>query len=137
MLGSSLGGLISFYIINNYSNYFGKAGFMSPSFWWNNKESLKEKINFSYSKIWLDGGTREGSNPQNMIDNINLIYDNISKVKSNDVLKYIHENAEHNEEAWATRVHGPLIHFFGKEKDNNKKFDLIKRLMKLEEWGNL
>lgn len=137
LLGSSLGGLISFYLINNYNNDFGKAGFMSPSFWWNNKEASKEKINFTNSTVWLDGGTREGSNPQNMIDNVNSVYSNIIKKTSNDTLKYIHEGAEHNEEAWATRVHAPLIHFFGKEKDKIKKFDLIKRLMILEEWGKL
>jgi len=137
LLGSSLGGLISFYLINNYKNYFGKAGFMSPSFWWNNKESTREKINFTNSTIWLDCGTREGTNYQSLIDNVNTVYNNILKVESNDVLKYIHEGAEHNEEAWATRVHGPLIHFFGKEKDKAKKFDLIKRLMILEEWGKI
>ena len=38
MIGSSLGGLTSFYALLKYPNVFGKAGVFSPSFWFNRDE---------------------------------------------------------------------------------------------------
>ncbi|HBN08042.1 MAG TPA: hypothetical protein DD435_05135 [Cyanobacteria bacterium UBA8530] len=43
------------------------------------------------------------------------------------------KGASHNEEAWATRIHGPLIRFFGTEKDPIKR----EKLMTLENWADL
>ena len=37
IMGSSMGGLISFYGAMQYQNVFGKAGIMSPSFWFSNQ----------------------------------------------------------------------------------------------------
>jgi alpha-glucosidase len=36
IMGSSLGGLVSFYAVLKYPNVFGKAGVFSPSFWFTN-----------------------------------------------------------------------------------------------------
>ena len=38
MMGSSLGGLTSFYALLKYPKVFGKAGVFSPAFWFNRKE---------------------------------------------------------------------------------------------------
>jgi predicted alpha/beta superfamily hydrolase len=137
--GSSLGGLISFYLAARYPAVFSKIGAMSPSFWWNNGEAFQEvpalKDSFDF---WLDCGSREGDNPDTMINYVNRMYSQLNgKFGPDHVYRYIQENAAHNEEAWATRIHGPLIQFFGTEPDPAKKSALIKRLMILEEWGKL
>jgi alpha-glucosidase len=36
-MGSSLGGLVSYYAILKYPQVFGKAGIFSPSFWFSDK----------------------------------------------------------------------------------------------------
>jgi predicted alpha/beta superfamily hydrolase len=54
IMGSSLGGLVSFYAILKYPQVFGKAGVFSPSFWFSdkifdlaeNKKKIKSKIYF-------------------------------------------------------------------------------------------
>lgn len=137
--GSSLGGLISFYLARYYSDTFSKVAMMSPSFWWNNGEALDEvgKMNGKFD-FWIDGGTKEGSNPQTMVNYVNSMYKKLSgKFGQEHIFEYIQPGAEHNEEAWATRIHGPLIEFFGTEKDTSKKMALIKRLMNLDEWDKL
>lgn len=64
LMGSSMGGLVTFNIGLRRTDLFGKLGVMSPSFWWG-KSTPSEKINsYKYqnlnSKIWLDTGEAEG-----------------------------------------------------------------------------
>ena len=39
-MGSSFGGLVSYYAILKYPEVFGKAGIFSPAFWINKKKLL-------------------------------------------------------------------------------------------------
>lgn len=62
IMGSSLGGLVSFYAATKYPDVFGKAGIFSPSFWFS-----EEIFNFAEasaleksSKFYFLGGTSEG-----------------------------------------------------------------------------
>ncbi len=137
--GSSLGGLISFYLADNYPNVFSKIGIMSPSLWWNDGEALKEASNLKNNfDFWLDCGTQEGDTPSTMINYVNNMYGILSsKYGKSHVLQYVQPNAQHNEEAWATRIHAPIIEFFGTEKDPVKKEAMIDRLMNLDEWSKL
>jgi predicted alpha/beta superfamily hydrolase len=41
IMGSSLGGLVSYYAIIKYPEIFGKAGLFSPAFWFNRKEIIE------------------------------------------------------------------------------------------------
>lgn len=134
--GSSLGGLISIYLATNYSNVIGNSAIMSPSIWWNNGDSLKETSKLkTKTKFWIDAGTEESDTMVSYADNL---YKNLLPVSGKEnTMFYIDKGAGHNEEAWAIRVHSPLIHFFGKEKDANKKETLIKRLMSYNEWNKL
>lgn len=137
--GSSLGGLISIYLTANYSNVFGNSAIMSPSIWWNEGESLKEidKVKDKF-KIWIDAGTEEDNDPPGMVGYADMLYKKLLPKEGKDnVMFYIDKGAGHNEEAWATRIHSPLIYFFGKEQNATKKEALIKRLMTLEEWSRL
>lgn len=137
--GSSLGGLISFYAGVYYPEVFGKIAIMSPSFWWNDGECLKyaDQIKAN-TNVWLDAGTKEGSDPSVLINLVTQMSKLIEpKVGKDNLVTYFQPEAEHNEEAWAIRIHGPLIQFFGKEANNQKKVALIKRLMTYEEWSKL
>lgn len=134
--GSSLGGLISIYLSTNYSNVFGNAAIMSPSIWWNNGESLKETAKLkSKTKFWIDAGTEESDT---MVSYADSLYKNLLPITTKDnTMFYVDKGAGHNEEAWAVRIHSPLIYFFGKEQNTTKKENLIKKLMSYDEWSKL
>ncbi len=60
--GSSLGGLISLFLILEYPEVFSKAGVLSPSLYWAGGELLplsREKADPSVMKLWLSMGTEE------------------------------------------------------------------------------
>lgn len=137
--GSSLGGLISTYASIKYPNVFSKIASMSPSYWWNEGEAIKDSQNMKNNLVfWLDAGSREGSDPSVMVNYVKKMSEIAkSKLGKENVITYIDDDAGHNEEAWAERIHGPLIHFFGKEQNYSKKSELIEKLMILEEWGKL
>lgn len=137
--GSSLGGLISIYLSTNYPETFGNTSIMSPSIWWNDGESLKEidKLKLK-TKFWIDGGTEEDNSDPGMIGYTTMLYKKLLPTQGKDnTIFYVDKGAGHNEEAWAIRIHSPLIHFFGKEQSTEKKEALIKRLMVYEEWSKL
>ncbi len=137
--GSSLGGLTSIYLSTNYSKVFGNAAIMSPSIWWNDGDSLKETDKLTEkTKFWIDAGTEEDNDGIGMVGYADMLYKRLLPKQGKDnVMFFVDKGAGHNEEAWATRIHSPLIYFFGKEKNTAKKEELIKRLMTLEEWSKL
>lgn len=62
IMGSSLGGLVSFYAAIKYPTVFGKVGCLSPSFWFNRKELnelMSKTANFK-TKIYFLCGDNEG-----------------------------------------------------------------------------
>ncbi|WP_372768281.1 alpha/beta hydrolase [Lutibacter sp.] len=62
LIGSSLGGLISYYGGLQYPNTFGKIGALSTSFWFSEKveDFTKEKGNLKNVKLFLLVGGKEG-----------------------------------------------------------------------------
>jgi predicted alpha/beta superfamily hydrolase len=124
VMGSSLGGLISFYLGLYYPHVFSKIGMMSPSLWWGNGIIFKHvKDIIPNMKIWLDMGTKEydeddpEDDPEENIRNTRLLRSNLLNLGyvDNENLGYFeHSNAEHNEFFWAERLHLPLLFFFGK-----------------------
>ena len=116
LMGSSMGGLVTFNIGLRRSDLFGKLGVMSPSFWWG-KTSPLEKINsYKYqnrnSKIWLDTGEAEGkfmSFTENVISKLKHLKNDLNL----DLIYYQVPEAVHSETAWASRVHCPLLYFYG------------------------
>lgn len=116
LMGSSMGGLVSFNIGLRRTDLFGKLGVMSPSFWWG-KTSPLEKINsYKYqnlnSKIWLDTGEAEGkfmSFTEDVISKLKHLKNNLNL----DLIYYQVPEATHSEKAWAARVHCPLLYFYG------------------------
>lgn len=116
LMGSSMGGLITFNIGLRRTDLFGKLAVMSPSFWWG-KTSPLEKINsYKYqnldSKIWLDTGEAEGkfmSFTEKVISKLKHLKNDLNL----DLIYYQVPEAIHSETAWAARVHCPLLYFYG------------------------
>ena len=124
--GSSLGGLISLYIVQQYPDVFGRCAAVSPSLWWNLGQFLAEAQKDATwargTRIWLDMGTKE--------DEENVM---VSQVRINDCTDFARslqraglkpeqdftwrkiEGAGHNEAAWAERFDEVLIYLYGRD----------------------
>lgn len=116
MMGSSMGGLVTFNIGLRRRDLFSKLAVMSPSFWWGKTSPLRKINSYQYSKldskIWIDTGEAEG---RFMSFNEKLI-SRFKELKSNynlDLIYYQVPGAIHSETAWAARVYCPLLYFYG------------------------
>lgn len=103
IMGSSLGGLVSYYAILKYPETFKKAGVFSPSFWFNRKEIIELTKNTTKlkTKIYFLCGDNEGD--ADVIQDLNTIEDLVSE-KRCDCLhltkKTIVKGGQHNEKLW-------------------------------------
>lgn len=124
VMGSSLGGLISFYLGLHHSDVFGHIGMISPSFWWNAGEALRDAQDFPPGlRLWLDMGTREGDrrvavkrNPN--VRNLRLMKQALLQrgYREGLDLGYLEaRGALHNEWWWGQRSHLILLFLFGSE----------------------
>jgi predicted alpha/beta superfamily hydrolase len=122
IIGSSLGGLISFYIGLYYPNIFSKIGIMSPSFWWNYGIAFKDVSNISNNlKIWLDIGTKEGY-ARSISRNMNIMTTRFMRellinkgyIEGYNLAYFEDKGAKHNEYFWGKRFHLPMIFLFSK-----------------------
>lgn len=112
ILGSSMGGLISFYAAWHYPEVFGMAGCMSSSFYYNNDKSIKQVQDYTGSKkhikFYIDHGEDGAVRGQRM-------FVELSKkgyVIGQDIDYFYAPGAEHNEKEWAARLERPLLFFF-------------------------
>ncbi len=100
IMGSSLGGLVSFYAVLNYPEVFGKAGVFSPSFWFSkdiyNRAQQVPKIK---SKIYFVCGDDEDAemvpDMQRMIELVRSKQSCDKRIKT-EVIK----GGKHNEQLW-------------------------------------
>ncbi len=103
IIGSSLGGLLSFYAILKYPKTFGKAGVFSPSFWINRKDitELLQKTEQLKTKIYFMCGDNEGDD--DVIRDLNAI-ETIVNTKRCECKKLnkkvIVKGGQHNEKLW-------------------------------------
>jgi predicted alpha/beta superfamily hydrolase len=125
VMGSSLGGLISFYLGLHFSRVFGKIGMVSPSFWWDHGHALRAATHFPAGlQLWLDMGTREGDARTAVNRNLNIINTRLMKrtleqrgYREGENLGYLEDRGgRHNEWHWGQRLHLPLIFLFGKHR---------------------
>ncbi|OGU36018.1 MAG: hypothetical protein A2068_00185 [Ignavibacteria bacterium GWB2_35_6b] len=115
VMGSSMGGLISFQLAWNIPGVFGKAGCLSNSFWVDDKAVFPMVENDSKKikdiKIYLDCGDCE---TELINDNTNM-YKLLDEIGYKENLKWhIEEGGVHSEVDWAKRLHIPLKFLFGK-----------------------
>ena len=100
LIGSSLGGLISFYGIMKYKSVFSKAVIMSPSFWFSNKIYYIPSDRSKYPiKLFFIAGDSESDT---MLPNIEKMVNKLEKMKyPKDSSKVeIIRDGKHNEKLW-------------------------------------
>ena len=101
LIGSSLGGLISYYGGLKYPTVFGKIGALSTSFWFSNEVEnfTKQNAQTKQVKLFLLVGGKEGENmvlDTQKTEKLLLEYD----FKSKNLTSKITPDGNHNEEFW-------------------------------------
>jgi len=113
VMGSSLGGLLSFYLARRDPAVFSKAGCMSSSFWWNN-QALTVEVEQSTThvpvQLYLDAGTSNDGLPETTRMDMALLADGY--VQGSDLDFFTAQGGSHNEASWAARVAIPLAWLF-------------------------
>ncbi|KAF2328200.1 alpha/beta hydrolase [Flavobacterium daemonense] len=101
IMGSSLGGLVSYYAILKYPEVFGNAGVFSPSFWFSNDiYTLTEQAPKNKTRIYFLCGDKEDENMVSDLHKMEKLLDknrcyclHLTKTK-------IVPGGEHNEKLW-------------------------------------
>jgi alpha-glucosidase len=101
IMGSSLGGLISYYALLKYPKVFGKAGVFSPAFWINpevfeltkNTKTLKSKIYFLF-------GDKESTDMVLDVNKMEILVSDIRCSCRHLTRKKIVKDGQHNEKLW-------------------------------------
>jgi predicted alpha/beta superfamily hydrolase len=120
--GSSLGGLISLYVILAVPGVFGYALLESPSLWVANRRILRDCRGFRDwpQKIFVGIGTREaGRDDKDLqtVENVHELERTLLRSGLDDrrLRVEIADGATHSESAWAARFPDALRFFFGKD----------------------
>lgn len=112
VMGSSMGGLISFYAAWHYPDVFSMAACMSSSFYYNNDKSLKLVQSYrgkkKQVKFYIDHGEDGLIRGQKMF----CLLSQKGYVLGQDIDYFYAPGAEHNEREWAARLERPLFFFF-------------------------
>lgn len=122
--GSSLGGLVSLYLVREYPQVFGGCGALSPSLWWDGEALLKEAERDARwaagKRIWLDMGTAEsgwgyeGAHVARTLRmKVALARAGLREGPGGELVCRIVEGAVHEEAAWALRVGEVITHLVG------------------------
>lgn len=101
IMGSSLGGLVSYYAILKYPETFGKAGVFSPAFWFSNDiytlteqtPKIKTKIYFLCGDKESDDMVKDMTKMERLLDTKRCYCLHLTKSK-------IVKGGEHNEKLW-------------------------------------
>ncbi|MEO8680604.1 MAG: alpha/beta hydrolase-fold protein [Vicinamibacterales bacterium] len=111
VMGSSLGGVVSFYLAWEWPEVFGMAACMSSTFGW--RDDLFERVAKEprrHARLYLDSGW-----PGDNFEATRLMYDLLRAQGYRDGadLSYLaFPEGAHNEISWAMRAHLPLQFFF-------------------------
>lgn len=101
IMGSSLGGLVSYYAILKYPTVFGRTGVFSPSFWFNPEiYTLMKNTHKLKSKIYFMCGDNESAD---MVSDLNKMDNLIAEKRcdcSNLTKTRIVKGGQHNEKLW-------------------------------------
>lgn len=119
MLGSSMGGLVTYNISFRHPEIIGKAAIISPYFIKLDLNTLKESDNCRYynskgpKKIWLDVGDFEANiMPRHVLKMLEHLH-KIGYEPEKELMFYCIPGAAHTENQWAKRLYSPLIYLFG------------------------
>ncbi|WAC75202.1 alpha/beta hydrolase-fold protein [Roseateles sp. SL47] len=112
--GSSLGGILSFWLVLHHDDVFGGALVVSPSLWWDKEFPLRDLIRTPLSgaprpKLWLDMGTEEGSTAIKQLRTLRATL--LNRGWNRNDLNYLEaRGGGHDETSWAARV-TPMLFF--------------------------
>ena len=113
VMGSSLGGVVSFYMAWQWPEVFGRAGCLSSTFSW--RDDLIERVLCEPKremKVYLDSGW-PGDNYEVTLSMSMALVERGYKF-GRDFLHFVFPNAQHGETFWAARLHLPFQLFSGK-----------------------
>ena len=100
IMGSSMGGLISYYAALKYPDVFGKVGVFSPSFWFSKSvfDYTEKRAKIADVKMFFLLGAKEGMKKE--FDSLSelLLYSGFKKEK---FIKKLVPGGEHNEALWS------------------------------------
>jgi predicted alpha/beta superfamily hydrolase len=118
VMGSSMGGLISFYLIWRYPQIFSKAGCLSTSLSWNDSALFREIENFTGQKpeikIYLDSsGKGSEGRMKPYYEQVKALLISKGFAEGKDVEYYFDKDGDHSERSWAKRAWRPLKFMFG------------------------
>ena len=101
MMGSSLGGLVTFYAAMKYSDQIGKVGVFSPSFWFSDEiyQMAKKSENW-HTKTYFMCGDAESENLVDEVQKMVQIVHDKATHKENVKVKIVPEGT-HQEWLWA------------------------------------
>lgn len=115
IMGSSMGGLISFIAAWKHPQVFSMAGCLSSSFYYNDEKVFKMIDQFDgdkkHVKFYIDHGEDGLIRGQKMYCKLT----GLGYQVGSDFDYFYARNAEHNESAWAERLERPLLFFFEKK----------------------
>lgn len=113
IMGSSMGGLISYYAILQFPDVFGKAGIFSPSYWaagqqvswFENQPAAQE------ARLYFYMGGKEGDS---MVPDVERVYQAVlSKGHATEQTQYhLVADADHNEAAWRNEFKTAVLWMF-------------------------
>ena len=117
VLGSSMGGIISFNMGWEHSNVFSMTGCLSPAFMVDRNEvvkRIKKSKNIPNFKFSIQNGTEElEAQFQPSITKLIKYLNKKGYKEDSDYLYRIYDGAYHTESAWAIQVKDTLLFFFG------------------------
>lgn len=115
IMGSSLGGLISYYAGLKYPNVFGKVGVFSPSFWFSEESYTyaTEHGKIKNQKMYLLAGTEEGEDGDVVADSKKVaeLLIRAGYKKKNIYQKYV-PGGRHNEQFWKNEFEEAILWLF-------------------------
>jgi len=101
IMGSSLGGLISYYALLKYPEVFGKAGIFSPAFWINPEVfELTKNTTTLESKIYFLCGDNESKDMVPDVNKMEILVSDIRCSCRHLTRKKIIKGGQHNEKLW-------------------------------------
>ncbi len=115
IMGSSLGGLVSFYAVMKYPKVFSKAGIFSPSFWFSDKiYALANSQKKICANMYFLCGENEDETMVSDMDKMIAIVHEKGMDQGKDYIRKTVPNGKHNEKLWRDNFAKAYLYFFNK-----------------------
>jgi len=114
MGGSSLGGLVTLAIAQQYPARFGRLLVMSPSLWWDAAVMLTRVRRQPFApdtRVWLDVGLKEGRQTAANVRRLRRLL--VDQLDAGNVNGTDDPLGDHSEDRWAKRLPDAMIWLFG------------------------